>query len=63
VLSGRRGHRGDAVLLAAAAARVRRTRGREAGPAPARQRQLPEAVLAGRRRKRAEAHLLQGSTC
>lgn len=63
VLSGRRGHRGDAVLLAAAAARIRWTRGRKAGSAPARQRQLLEAVLAGRWRKRAKAHLLQGSTC
>lgn len=63
MLSGRRGHRGDAMLLAAAAAGVRRAGSREAGSAPARQRQLPEAVLAGRRRKRAKTHLLQGSTC
>lgn len=61
VFSGRWGHRGDALLLAAAAAGVRRAGSREAGSAPARERELVETVSAGQRREHTAAHL-QGST-
>jgi len=47
VFSGRRRHRGDAVLLAAAAAGVWRTGSRETGFAPARKREFVEAIPAG----------------
>jgi len=62
VFSGRRGHRGDAVLLAAAAAGVRRAGSREAGSAPAREREFAETVPASWRREHTAAYLLQGST-